>query len=914
MRLNPRRGSGLPLAETVSKPPSGGRGTNTLVSLLLAPALAGLAACADIGSPFPTPPGALTVADVAAENPQDAVAPATDTEPPVESDSAEEDSATPDAVPTDAPAPADLPLDSQEDIAPQDADDAESPTDAILGPSCRPCFTDADCEPGVICLTYDAVLGSFCGLGCDPGTCEVESAAATACLRQNSLGSCPGTRACSVGVLQPCSAPEPQAESCDGKDNNCDGSIDPGFPDLDVDGQADCFDQDDDDDAVVDTKDNCPLVPNGDQVDRDNDGLGDPCDADIDNDGIPNDIDCAPLDPGTGGGKPEVCNGKDDDCDSLTDEPDAGGCKGHFPDADSDGFGATALMQCLCSPTAARPITVPGDCNDNDPFSNPGAQEFCDDADNNCDTIVDEEDAFGCTAYRYDQDGDGWYIPIADERCLCAPMQGYTGTLVGDCNDQDQTVYPGALERCDGADDSCNSVIDEGCDDDGDGFCDAARLYELTGQATCYFGPGDCDDNDPTIHPGILEECDGKDTNCDPSDDKPEGTVAACGLYCLPCPVAPGGSQYFCTGVGKDASCQLDCPTGTFCADCACDGEATFDFGPGTADARVLYDKKLDTFRLAYVLGADIRMRAFGPAGATGNDVLSVSNVTKWTRWDVAQNPQNGKFLFVWTAYPDSSVRVGLANETGAAEAQYVVAPDLTGALVRQNTALAWSPVTETFLVLWDETTSFGLDIKGILMSGSAAPYGGPFEVASGGGDQYGARIGARQSGLGYAFAIANGKPPTPSPKPEIRFIDHSANTTAIHTLSPETKAGTLVDLWFDPRIDRGVLQWLRADDQYKAALVSEEGPLGPPIDVGAPIAAATSAPRQNGMRLFYSVQGGLETRVIEADTGDLLGPPSQVAPSGTVTGVIGAVTHELGYSLVVWLTSGGYRGRLVAP
>jgi len=59
--------------------------------------------------------------------------------------------------------------------------------------------------------------------------------------------------------------------------------MDEGFPDSDVDGLADCVDPDDDNDGVQDSQD------------------------------------CAPTDPAIHPGRPELCNGMDDDCDGVAD-------------------------------------------------------------------------------------------------------------------------------------------------------------------------------------------------------------------------------------------------------------------------------------------------------------------------------------------------------------------------------------------------------------------------------------------------------------------------------------------------------------------------------------------------------------------------------------------------------------------
>ncbi len=98
----------------------------------------------------------------------------------------------------------------------------------------------------------------------------------------------------------------------------------------------------------------------------------------------------------------------------------------------------------------------------------------------------------------YDMDGDG-YTPNG-----------------GDCNDSNDTIYPGAPEICDGLDNDCidSTPIDAGTDcydDDGDGYCEVPPCVN-TSQ-----GLSDCDDNDPYRYPdeSVIELVNGKDDDCD---------------------------------------------------------------------------------------------------------------------------------------------------------------------------------------------------------------------------------------------------------------------------------------------------------------------------------------------------------------------------------------------------------------
>lgn len=97
----------------------------------------------------------------------------------------------------------------------------------------------------------------------------------------------------------------------------------------------------------------------------------------------------------------------------------------------------------------------------------------------------------------------------ASAECIDVDKDGVVAAK--DCNDNDASIKPGAIEICDGLDNNCNGEIDENATvsiENGKGKCDAGKVSSIL---SCNKGFADCD-KDPTN--GCETDIYNDDENC----------------------------------------------------------------------------------------------------------------------------------------------------------------------------------------------------------------------------------------------------------------------------------------------------------------------------------------------------------------------------------------------------------------
>ncbi|MDZ4702367.1 MAG: MopE-related protein, partial [Saprospiraceae bacterium] len=170
-----------------------------------------------------------------------------------------------------------------------------------------------------------------------------------------------------------------------------------------------------------------------------------------------------------------------------------------YTDGDNDGYG-TGSGQSLCANPGAGFATVAGDCNDANNLINPGATEICDGVDNDCDAMVDE--GAQITYYR-DLDGDGFGNPAVTQ-LACSPPSGYVANNT-DCNDNSALEKPGQTWYADADNDNYSNGIF---------LVQCLRPVGFKAASELIASIGDCNDSNAAINPAAVETCDGVDNNC----------------------------------------------------------------------------------------------------------------------------------------------------------------------------------------------------------------------------------------------------------------------------------------------------------------------------------------------------------------------------------------------------------------